>query len=87
LARITVRLTPRAGRDAIGGFDGAGVLRVRVAAPPVDDAANGALLRLLAKTLGIAPSRLTIARGGTARTKLIEVNGLTDAEILERLQG
>jgi uncharacterized protein YggU (UPF0235/DUF167 family) len=87
LARITVRLTPRAGRDAIDGFDGAGVLRVRVAAPPVDDAANDALLRLLAKTLGIAPSRLTIVRGGTGRTKLIEANGLTYAVILERLQG
>jgi uncharacterized protein (TIGR00251 family) len=74
-ARITVRLTPRASRDAIEGWSG-DVLRVRVTAPPVDGRANEALVRLLAVTLGIAPSRLSIVTGAAGRTKLVEIDGM-----------
>ena len=80
MARITVRLTPRGGRDAIDGWDG-DVLRVRVASAPVDGKANDALLRLLAKALGIAPSQLTLVSGAQARVKTVDVDGLTVAEI------
>ena len=52
--RFAVRLTPRGGRDAIDGVGDDGVLRVRVAAPPVEGAANEALCRLLAQALGVA---------------------------------
>lgn len=79
VARLAVRLTPRGGREAIDGWavdgDGRPYLKVRVAAPPVEGAANAALVALLAKTLGVSRSSLTIVSGAGARLKLIEVAG------------
>lgn len=80
MARISVRLTPRGGRDAIEGWEG-DVLHVRVSAPPVDGKANDALVRLLAKALGVAPSRVTLVAGAQARVKVVEVHGLTPAQL------
>ena len=89
--RLAVRLTPRGGRDAIEGFaeDEAGrpVLKARVAAPPVDGEANAALVRLLAKALGLPRSAVRIAAGETARVKGIEIDGLDEAEVRRRLGG
>ncbi len=82
--RISVRLTPRASRDEIVGLRD-GVLRVRVTAPPVDGAANEALLRLLAKALRVPPRDLRIASGAASRTKVVEVAGLDSGEVAERL--
>lgn len=79
MARIAVRLTPRAGRNAIDGWDGE-TLHVRVAAAPIDGKANGALLRLLAKTLGVAPSRLALVSGAQARIKIVEIDGVSAEE-------
>lgn len=79
-ARIRVRLTPRGGRDVIDGWDGE-VLRVRVAAAPVDGKANDALVRLLAKALGVARSRVTLVAGAQARAKVVEVDGLTAEQV------
>jgi hypothetical protein len=84
-ARITVRLTPRGGRDAIDGWDG-DTLRVRVAAAPVDGKANDALLRLLAKALGVAPSQLTLVSGAQGRVKTITIDGLTADEVRRALE-
>jgi len=81
-----VRLTPRGGADRIEGVT-AGVLRVRVAAAPVDGAANVALLRLVASALGVPPSRLRIVTGATARRKVIEVEGLDPAVARSRWPG
>ena len=87
--RLAVRLTPRGGRDAIEGFgeDEAGrpLLKARVAAPPVDGEANTALVRLIAKALGVSCSAVRIASGGTARVKVLEIEGLNEAEIRRRL--
>ena len=83
-ARLTVEVRPRAGRDQILGWHG-GALRVRVAAPPADGAANQAVRALLAAELGCAPSRIEIVRGHTARTKAIRVAGLAPAELAARL--
>ena len=74
-ARFAVRLTPRADGDRIDGVV-EGTLRARVSAPPVDGAANEALTRLLARTLGVAPGRVRVVRGSRGRDKLIEVDGL-----------
>ncbi len=77
--RIAVRLTPRGGREAIDGWavdgDGRPYLKVRVAAPPVEGAANAALIAFLAKTLGVPKSSLSIASGAGARLKLIDIGG------------
>jgi uncharacterized protein (TIGR00251 family) len=70
--RFAVRLTPRGGRDAIDGVGEDGALRVRVAAPPVDGAANEALCRLLARTLGVAPGGVRIVGGASGRRKVVE---------------
>ena len=73
MTRVTVRLTPRASRDGIAGFDERGRLLLRVTAAPVDGAANAACLRLLAKALGIAPSRVALVAGRRSRDKVLEV--------------
>jgi uncharacterized protein YggU (UPF0235/DUF167 family) len=86
LARITVRLTPRGGRNAIEGFGADGRLRVRVAAPPADGAANEAQVRLLADTLGVPASHVTIVAGASARLKLIEVAGWDDGALRDHLR-
>jgi uncharacterized protein len=68
---IAVRVTPRGGRDAIEPGE---PLRVRVTAPPEDGKANDAVRRLLARAVGVAPTRLTLIRGATARDKLFRLD-------------
>lgn len=80
-SRITVRLQPRASRDELLGVDEAGVLKVRVKAPPVDGAANAALIQLLAKRLGIAKSKISLVSGATARNKILEIEGVSRDEL------
>ncbi len=75
--RFAVRLTPRATVDRIDGVVD-GVLRARVSAPPVDAAANRALVRLLARELGVPPSGVRLISGERARTKLIGVEAERD---------
>lgn len=58
-----------------------GSILIRVSAPPVDGKANEALCRLVAKKAGIAPSRVTIARGHTARDKVLRVEGIEPAQL------
>ncbi len=84
MTRISVRLTPRAKRDAIEGWRG-DVLRVRVVAPPVDGKANEALVRLLAAALGVPKSGVVIVAGAAARDKTVEVRGLAAGEARRRL--
>jgi uncharacterized protein (TIGR00251 family) len=83
-ASLVVRLTPRASRDEIAGWQG-DELRVRLRAPPVDGRANEALLRLLASRLDVSPSSIEFVSGATARVKRLRVEGLTDAEVRRRL--
>ena len=89
MARIRVRLTPRGGGDAIDGWtdrDGEQpVLRVRVAAAPVDGAANDALLRLLAKKLAVPRSGVAIVGGAQSRDKLVDVSALSRDEVDSRI--
>ena len=84
-ARVTIRITPRASRDEVLG-EREGVLLVRVAAPPVDGAANEALVRVLAKALGLPRRDVVIVSGATSRTKIVEVAGLDVTEVRRRLQ-
>ena len=76
---LVVRLTPKGGRNAIDGIehlaDGRAVVKVRVAAPPSEGEANDALIRLIAKAVGIAPRDVTLAAGATARVKRLVLAG------------
>lgn len=62
-----------------------GILHARVSAPPVDGKANDALRKLLAKRLGVAPSKVTLVRGQKSRDKLVEVEGVDEATLLDAL--
>ena len=81
-----VRLTPRAGADRVGDVVD-GVLHVRVAAPPVDEAANRSLVRLLAEALDLPPTAVRIVAGARGRHKTIVLDGLTAGPVLARWPG
>ena len=83
-ARLAVRLTPRGGADRVDGVGEDGALRVRVAAPPVDGAANEALCRLVARELGVARGRVRVVAGDASRRKVIEVEGIDAAAVAAR---
>jgi len=84
MARLMVRVTPRAARDGIDGFDADGVLRVRVTAAPADGAANAAVAKLLAKALDIPSRDIVLVSGATARQKIFDLP-LTLADVGQRL--
>ena len=81
---ISIRLQPRA---AVESIDPAvsGELRVRVTAPPVDSAANEALLRLLARELSVPRNRIELVRGGASRHKVVKVYGISANHVAARL--
>jgi uncharacterized protein (TIGR00251 family) len=83
-AVLLVRVTPRAGRDEIAGWQG-DQLRVRLRAPPVEGQANEALRRLLAARLGLPVSAIELLTGATARTKRVRVDGLSLEDVRSRL--
>ena len=78
--RLRVHVQSRASRNEIvGEHDGA--LRVRLAAPPVDNAANEALVELLAKAFRIAKRDIQIVGGATSRRKVVEINGVDEDQV------
>ena len=81
---LAVKLQPHASVNLICGQIG-DELRVKVTAPPVDSAANEALLRLLAETLDRPRSQIALVRGHTSRHKTILLHGLATADVLARL--
>ena len=89
MTTLPIRLTPGAASDRIDGWDvdpeGRPVLKVRVRARPIEGEANAALLKLLAKTLGVPNSAVSLERGGQSRVKRIAVDGLSPDEVRARL--
>ena len=83
-AVIEVRVTPRASTDEVVGWNG-DVLRVRVKAPPVDRRANTALCELLARTVGVSRSAVTVVSGISGRTKRVRITGCSRERVLEML--
>ena len=79
-AQLIVRLQPRASRSELAGFRD-GVLVARVTAAPVDGKANAALCKLVARAAGIAPNRVSVVRGATARSKVVRVEGIDEAAL------
>jgi len=82
---FTVRVVPRASDSKIVG-EHDGVLKVRLAAPPVDGAANAELIKLLAKSFGVAKSAIEIVSGQTAKTKQVRILGLNGENFTSVLQ-
>jgi len=77
-------LTPAGGADRIDGHaqdESGAYLRARVRAAPENNEANRALEKLIAKSFGVAKSRVAVTRGGTSRMKTLEIDGASDAEI------
>lgn len=85
-ARINIYVQPRASKTAVAGMHD-GCVKIRLAAPPVDGAANAALIEFVADQLGIAKSRVRIAAGLTSRRKTVEVDGVTVEQIAGALSG
>jgi len=74
---FNVRVVPRASRSEIAGeFDGA--LRVRLAAPPVDGAANRELIRMLAKELKVPQNSIDIVAGSASKSKTVSIRDVSD---------
>ncbi len=83
---LPVRVSPGARESRLAGVMADGRLKVRVAAPPAEGAANRALLTLLARLLGVRPSQVCLSRGAAARDKLVVVAGLSLQEVVSRLR-
>ena len=81
---LCVKLQPRASKNEIGAPLG-GELKIKVTAPPVDAAANQALIELLAEKLDCPRSRVELIHGRTSRHKTVKLHGFTPEEVLEKL--
>ena len=81
---LSVKLQPRASANEISEPLG-DELRIKVTAPPVDSAANEALIELLADALDCARNRVELVRGHTSRHKVIAIRGMTAEEVLNKL--
>ncbi len=84
MASVVIRLQPRAKRNAIVDERG-GVLRVSVAAAPVDGRANAALCKLIAKRAGVARGQVSVVRGERSREKVVQVEGVALEELRRAL--
>ncbi len=81
---LHVRVQPKSSSNRVV-LEDAGRVRIAVTAPPADGAANQAVCQLIAKSLGIAKSRVRVMRGTRSREKVIHVDGLAEEEALRRL--
>jgi uncharacterized protein (TIGR00251 family) len=86
MAALAVHVVPRARRTEVVGRHG-DAIKIRVAAPPVDGAANAELIRLVAERVGVARGAVTIASGATGRRKTVTVSGVTAAALARALLG
>jgi uncharacterized protein (TIGR00251 family) len=84
---VACRVTPRGGRDSIEGVSEDGQVRIRVAVPPADGAANKAVCRLVAKTLKVPRGAVSVVAGATSRHKRLRIEGVTKADIEARWSG
>lgn len=81
---LVIRLQPRSRRDAVRGERDGAVL-IALQAPPVDGAANAALLRFLAAQLRLPQNAMSLVRGASSRLKWVSLDGMTAAEARQRL--
>jgi uncharacterized protein len=81
---FAVCVVPRSSRNQIVGVEG-GVVKIKLTAPPVEGAANAALIEFVAEWLGVRRSAVSIVRGDKARNKLVRVNGVTREQVLNKM--
>jgi len=86
VARVTVKVHPRAKRTGVTGRFG-DAWKLDLAAPPVDGKANEECVRWFAERTGVARSQVRIVTGATGRTKVVEVEGVAQAELERLLEG
>lgn len=84
MAKLEVEVSPKSRRPGVAGRRG-DVLKVRVAAPPEGGRANTELIRLVANFLGVPRSSVTVARGGSSRRKLLDIEGLAVGDLAAAL--
>ena len=82
--RLAFHIQPKASRNQLAGRHGTAI-KIRITAPPVDGKANECLLRFLAATLKLPHRNLTLVHGTSSRDKWIDIQGLTESEVLQRL--
>src|SRR5512143_4269418 len=81
---FSVRVVPRSSRNQIVGVEG-GALKIKLTAPPVEGAANAALIEFVAEWLGVRRGAVSIVSGDRARNKLVQVKGVTRESVLKKL--
>lgn len=81
---FVVRVVPRSRRNQIVGVE-SGALKIKLSAPPVEGAANAALIEFMAEWLGVKRSAVSIVSGDKVRSKLVRVNGVTRTQVLTNL--
>ena len=84
--RFAVRVQPRAAKTEIAGLYG-DAIKVRLSAPPVDGAANDALVKFFAEIFAVARRDVRIVAGETSRSKIVEVEGITERAVREAAVG
>jgi uncharacterized protein len=84
MARVAVKVHPRARRSAVTGRLGE-AYKLDLAAPPVDGKANAECIRFFAELAGVPRAAVRIVKGSASRTKVVEVDGLDNAELERRL--
>lgn len=83
-AKINVQVSPNARHNEVVGFE-SDILKVKIAAPPLQGKANKELIKFLSQTIKISRGSITIERGLTSKKKVIAIVGLNRAEIMKRL--
>jgi hypothetical protein len=81
---ISIRVIPRSAKNTLEWEQG--TIKARLTAPPVDGAANSALIKLLAERLSVPRRTISIVRGTTGRQKIVEIAGLTLAELEQKIR-
>ena len=83
-ATLSVRIQPRASKNGVIRMED-GSLKIRLTAPPVDGAANEALVEFLSRTLSVSKSMVEIVSGHTAREKRVKISGMGEADVIRLL--
>lgn len=84
--KLTVYVVPKASKSQLVGLYG-GALKIRLAAAPVDGAANKELVAFIAKLLKVSKSAVSIVRGHTSKRKIVKIDGVTLKRVMEKIKG